>query len=191
MPATGRLVRPVCFPGFVLTRNGTPSDAAKEPDRMGRLSCFPCRCKTGKGSSAASAELGVGDLCARRRVSSIRLRRLHHGVCRPKKFAQIRAFGLVRRRIQRVAAMSKMVPFSPRQASHRYASALPIACAYPATRKHRYKKTALNTAFLIAASLRRESRCARFGAMRGSSPSSRRDGVLGGTENNFAKLLTH
>lgn len=119
------------------------------------------------------------------------LRRLGHDVWRPKKFAQIRAFGLVRRRNERAAAMSEMLPFTLGQASHRRASATRIANGYPPTPTSGRKKTALNAAFLNAVSPRRESRCACLGATRGNSPSRRRDGGWGGPENNFAKLLTH
>jgi hypothetical protein len=154
-------------------------------------SCFPLRCETGNGSSSAPPGIGIGR--SPRGCTSVasRLRRRGDDVRRRKKFAQIRAFGLVRRRNERFAATSQTRLFTPRKASHRHAGTLRIASARASARKRYHKKTALNAAFLNAASSRCGSRHARVGAMRGSSPSWRRDRGRGGGENIFAKLLTH
>jgi len=157
----------------------------------GRPSCFPLRCKTGNGSFAAPAGIGIGRSRCRCESVASRLRSLGDDVRRRKKFAQIRAFGLARRRNEQSAATSQTRPFTPRKASHRHAGTLRIASARTSTRKRCHKKTALNAAFLNAASLRYGSRHARVGAMRGSSPSWRWDRGRGGAENIFAKLLTH
>ena len=87
--------------------------------------------------------------------------------------------------------MPQALPFIPQQASRRREEATPIASAYPAMQRRRGKKTALNAAFLNAASSRCENRRARVGAVRGSSPSWRRDRSGRAAENIFAKLLTH
>ena len=87
--------------------------------------------------------------------------------------------------------MPQALPFIPQQASHRGEAKARIAGVYPATRKRRRKKTALNAAFLNTTSSRCESRCARVGATRASSRSWRRDRGRGAAENIFAKLLTH
>ena len=135
--------------------------------------------------------IGIGgSRCACESAAS-RLRSLGDDVWRRKKFAQIRAFGLARRGNERLAATSQTRPFTPRKASYRHAGAVRIASAYPSARKRCHKKTALNAAFLNAASQRCESRHARVGALRGSSASWRRDRGRGGGENIFAKLLTH
>ena len=87
--------------------------------------------------------------------------------------------------------MPQALPFIPQQASRRREEATPIASAYPAMRRRRGKKTALNAAFLNATPSRCENRRARVGAVHGSSPSWRRDRGGHAAENIFAKLLTH
>jgi len=120
--------------------------------------------------------------------------RLHgriHGVGRPKKFAQIRAFRLPRAPNECFAATPLALLFIPQQASRRRDDAASVADADSSRRKRGRKKTALNAAFLIATRWRCDSRHVRVGAMRGSSASWRRDRGRGGAEIIFAKLLTH
>lgn len=168
-----------------------PPSRADEWRTSGRSNCSPLRCGTGSGSFPVLA--GIGIWRSRRGCANVvgRLRGRGHDLRRPKKFAQIRAFGLRRGPNERFAAMPQALPFIPQQASCRRDGAARIVSAYPATRKRCCKKTALNAAFLNAARSRCESRRARVGAMRASSPSGRRDRGRGGGENIFAKLLTH
>lgn len=157
-----------------------PPSRADEWRASGRPSGLPLRCGIGIGRSRCGCANVAG-----------RLRGRDRDLRRPKKFAQIRAFRLLRGPNERFAAMPQALPFIPQQASRRRDGAARTASAYAATRKRCCKKTALNAAFLNAARSRCESRRARVGAMRASSPSGRRDRGRGGGENIFAKLLTH
>lgn len=164
---------------------------ADQRQTSGGPSRFPLRRGTACGSDSLLSGIGIGRSTNRCARAAGRVRGRIHGVGRPKKFAQIRAFGLLRAPKERFAATPLALPFIPQQASRRRVNAAPIANANASRRKRRRKKTALNAAFLIAACWRCESRRARVGAMRGGSASWRRERGRGGGENIFAKLLTH
>lgn len=179
------------FGKFAFPGAEPPQPRADEWRTSGRSSCSRFRCVTGSGSFPVLS--GIGIRRSRYGCANVvgRLRGRGHDLRWPKKFAQIRAFGLLRGPNERFAAMPQALPFIPQQASHRRGSAVRIASAYPTLRKRCRKKTALNAAFLNAARPRCERRRVRIGAMRASSRSGRRDRGRGGGENIFAKLLTH
>jgi hypothetical protein len=95
--------------------------------------------------------------------------RRREAVGRTKKFAQIRAFGLVRRQIQAPGSIPKTSLFIRQQAFRGSIREAPGACVVAVVQRGRHKKTALNAAFFNIASLPRASRCASGAPAQGSA----------------------